>query len=693
MGINMWQKELIQDSRNSLKAHLSNFINNLPGIIFRGLNDHNRTIEFISEECYNLTKYRPEDLVWNRIISYSSLIHPDDVQRVWSGIQESLYDKKEIALEYRIRTADGQDKWVWEKGHGFFDEFRGIMVLEGMIIDITRQKELEKERTISESKYRSIFEGSQDMIFISSIEGKIKDVNQACVNLLKYQSKEDIISLSSMEEIYFTKTHWKVFQKQLNLYGYVREFEAQLKKRDGTNLHCLLSGNILRAENGNVLGYESIAKDITARVDATRNLFQRHRELQLLNSIALVINRSLDLDDLLKKALKQILTVLKVDSGGIFLINLEKSAFELRCQMGLAVNDAHLSEQFFLMDNDLMEALLKENIVFTPEASFPPFRGVIKDKEQDNSLELTCFLISANNMALGFFGLQYDKEEVNSNDLRLMGALGNFLGGAIQKAQLMETVHRHRKELRQLTAKLFQSQDEERKKISQELHDEAGQYLTGINFQLEALKRELTDPSDQALALLAEIKNQITTTYEGIRDLSRQLHPAILSDLGLEAALRCYFDNVSAYSNLKIDFNMIGFNERMDVKIETVLYRCAQEALNNVCQHSKATHFWLSIVRSFPYVIFQAIDNGVGFDTGILEGNNGRQHNIIFQETENNLGFKSEVLERNNSRQHIGLLSMRERVAMLGGSFSIHSSPGKGTKIYIKIHLSEVSYV
>jgi signal transduction histidine kinase len=105
---------------------------------------------------------------------------------------------------------------------------------------------------------------------------------------------------------------------------------------------------------------------------------------------------------------------------------------------------------------------------------------------------------------------------------------------------------------------------------------------------------------------------------------------------------------------------MVGFEKRILPEIETILYRLAQEALTNVLRHSHAKAFRLSIIKSYPDIIFVAEDDGVGFDHGRLEKN----------------------------RQALGLLGMRERAAMLGGSFSIRTALGKGTRIHIRIPVS-----
>jgi signal transduction histidine kinase len=129
----------------------------------------------------------------------------------------------------------------------------------------------------------------------------------------------------------------------------------------------------------------------------------------------------------------------------------------------------------------------------------------------------------------------------------------------------------------------------------------------------------------------------------------------------LEPALDVYFADISKHSDLKIEFKMVGFEERVDPEIESILYRISQEALTNTLRHAAARHFKLSIIKSYPQIIFLAEDDGIGFDAGEFRG----------------------------QQQALGLLSMRERAAMLGGKFTLRSSPGNGTRIRIEIPIKD----
>ncbi len=569
---------------------------------------------------------------------------------------KNLYDR-----EFRVTRLDGKRISIISSISALKD--RAGNVIGGMEVfkDISGRKALEDDLGMSESKYRRIFEGSQDMIFITTKDGVFKEVNQAGVELLGYDSKEELLALSSVEEIYQNPMHRKVYQKEMERHGFVKDFEARFRKKDGSLIHCLVSGTAVRNGTGEIVGYEGIIKDITARMDAVRDLHKRHRELSLLNSVALAMNMTQNLDHVLRTALENVLDVLGLSSGGIYLIDHERCSFSLRVRQGLPDTDALSPASIRFHDRALMKALLDKDLALTPEPTFPPFKIVFDDEIAINASHLTCFLITAKEKASGFIALDLGQKVLTENDLHLLGSLGNFLGGAVENNRLLRTIQKHREELKRLTAQLFQSQETERKRIARELHDEAGQALTGINFSLETIEKNLPDESDQVKGLVQDIKKQLNRTYQEMRRISHRLHPALLTDLGLEPALDAYLSRISKHCNLDIRFRMVGFEQRLAPDLETLLYRLSQEALTNTLKHAQAKTFHLSIIRSYPNIIFVAEDDGVGFDAS----------------------------KADQRKDALGLLSMRERAAMAGGKFALRTAPGAGVRIRIEISIKE----
>ncbi|MCP4669797.1 MAG: PAS domain S-box protein, partial [Desulfobacula sp.] len=501
-----------------------------------------------------------------------------------------------------------------------------------------------------------------DMIFLTSFDDKFLNINQAMVDLLDYKKKEELYSLKNIEHIFIDPIHWHVCKEQLHINGFIRDFEVGFKKKDGTRLHGCLSAHVVVNDKGDITGYEGIAKDITARMDAFKNLYKHHQELLLLNTIALTMNSSQNLDDLLSTALKGVMKLLNFSAGAIFIINHDKKKFELQTLQDLPEQINKHSAMPIFHDTQLMDFFLNKDNRLTPKSIFPSFKITLENSDKKRKIILDCFLITEKEWPSGFIAFpEKEANDLSLEDFHLLGSVGNFLGGAIANIRLMGTVQNHREELKHLTAKLFQSQEIECKRIARELHDETGSALIGINFNLEAAEKIIPHDNLDMKNIMGNIKQQINHTYQEMRRISHLLHPALLTDLGLEPALDAYLNQIDKQSHLKIDFRMIGFTGRINPDIETVLYRFSQEALSNTIKYAQATVFKLSIIQGYPIIIFIAEDNGIGFNLDDI----------------------------NHKRPSLGLLSMKERTTIMDGRFSIQTNPGKGTRIRIEIPIKK----
>lgn len=130
---------LLSALAESRRQHLT-LMGNLPGMAYRCRNQADWSMDFVSGGCRALTGYEPEDLIGNRVVAYGDLIHPDDRKAVWDAVQQAIGRQEHFQLTYRIRTADGHVRWVWEQGLGVFDEAGELVALEGFILDVTSRK-------------------------------------------------------------------------------------------------------------------------------------------------------------------------------------------------------------------------------------------------------------------------------------------------------------------------------------------------------------------------------------------------------------------------------------------------------------------------------------------------------------------------------------------------------------------------
>jgi two-component system sensor histidine kinase UhpB len=222
-----------------------------------------------------------------------------------------------------------------------------------------------------------------------------------------------------------------------------------------------------------------------------------------------------------------------------------------------------------------------------------------------------------------------------------------------------------------LLRRLAQAQEDERRHIARELHDQVGQTVTGLAFGLKGLEQglesELRDDA-KVLPLLERVHWLRNLTAEVGRDLHRvaaNLRPAALDDLGLEKALRTYAADWSERYGVLVDIQSIGSGSRLPAETETVIYRVVQEALTNVLKHASAS--LISILLEFKGECLRIIieDNGHGFDAAAMLAENG--------------ALSADAVP------HLGISGIRERLSMIGGSVMIESSPGAGTSLYVQV--------
>lgn len=189
---------LLQQSQKQL----SNLMFNLPGMAYRCKFDESWTMEFVSQGCLDLTGYRPDELILNKGIAYADLIHPEDREKVYVEIINSIKHRKPFQILYRIRTKDRQEKWVWEKGGAILDKKRQVEAVEGFITDISSRVNAEQALKESEELYRKLIATLPDVIMITDLNGDIVFMNDVGIKLSGYQSFEEIKHKNLSDFIY-----------------------------------------------------------------------------------------------------------------------------------------------------------------------------------------------------------------------------------------------------------------------------------------------------------------------------------------------------------------------------------------------------------------------------------------------------------------------------------------------------------
>ena len=225
--------------------------------------------------------------------------------------------------------------------------------------------------------------------------------------------------------------------------------------------------------------------------------------------------------------------------------------------------------------------------------------------------------------------------------------------------QLLAQSQQMQEQMRHLSRQILLTQEEERKQISRELHDEIAQTLAGINVYLAALKVEATVNTKGLGRNIARTQRLVEKSVNIVHRFARELRPTVLDDLGLIPALHSFMKEFTKRTGILIRVTAVAGVEELNGTKRTVLYRVAQEALTNIAKHAHASRVKVNLQKVPGAVRMEINDDGKSFAV----------ESVLFAKR----------------HKHLGLVGMRERVEMVGGSFSIESAPGKGTTVRAQI--------
>lgn len=380
---------------------------------------------------------------------------------------------------------------------------------------------------------------------------------------------------------------------------------------------------------------------------------EQHRSalLRALHETGLDLSAQLDLSTLLRTIMERAARLLDAPMGGLYLFQPDHQILEPVANLppddivapvhvgeGLVGRVAQTGAPLVVTDYNQWPGRLAslEN---------PPFRAVVgvPIKWQEQALGV----VSVCDPRPGRFSP--DDAEV----VRLFAAQAAV---AIQNAQLFEQVRSGREQLQTLSRRLVEVQEEERRHIARELHDEIGQTLTGLKLVLQVIPRL---PAEAAGAKLKNALQLVNELMERVHDLSLDLRPAMLDDLGLPAALMWLFERFQAQTGVLVKFEFARLEERLAPEVETTAYRIVQEALTNVARHARVHEAAVWLLADDSALRIQIQDEGPGFDVPTALA----------------------------TRQRAGVVSMKERAALLGGWLTVDSAPGSGTQVIASLPL------
>lgn len=233
-----------------------------------------------------------------------------------------------------------------------------------------------------------------------------------------------------------------------------------------------------------------------------------------------------------------------------------------------------------------------------------------------------------------------------------------------ENIELSDTLQRQSEQRGELLKRLITAQEDERKRIAREIHDELGQSLAGLGLHSEVVDQFIKSDPVRASEQLAQIRSLINTTTEQMYDLILALRPSALDDLGLVSALHAYAENLLSGDQISYSIDSSNLKIRLPSEIETALYRIFQESLNNVLRHSNASNVKITLSQNNGFFEGEIMDNGIGF------------------------ALQTVIMDETHPRG-LGLLGMKERAEQCGGELIIFSKLGEGTQVRVRIPLED----
>ncbi len=418
-----------------------------------------------------------------------------------------------------------------------------------------------------------------------------------------------------------------------------------------------LSSRVAVWANDEIGHVQEAFNDMTAQLEQSQDeLLFHNRELVAVNELAEALTLGQGVDAVVGTALNRVINLMDAEVGSIYLLEKEGATLKLKASQGV------LSPKLILAiantEKGPMQCLLETGHAFILE-DVRTASGLSADLAsmlaRDGFISWACAPLKMEGEVTGVYHLgKRSKRSFDSQDLALLEVIGNVVGSSLSNAQLLKDLRRKEAELRRALHRAVELQEDERKRLARELHDEVGQALTSILIRLKTLQEEQDTQAKNDR--LDDLRSLTAQTIEELRRLAMDLRPAALDNLGIVPALQWYTQQCAERTGLDVQFFGPEKSERLSSETELILYRVAQEGITNAIRHGKAQKIEVILEREPRIIRLKVRDNGRGFNAVVLD-------------------------------HGLGLVGIRERVELLDGNFIITAAPGAGTQLMIELPL------
>lgn len=572
---------------------------------------------FISPQSVEILGYTADEIKEIGSEIFKRLIHPEDTAKFVERLSRILIgDEDEVfTLEYRLQHKDGRWIWLWSRDRIFRRNEKGMVTqILGVATDITSHKEAEEKLRRSEEFHSIISTISTDWAFSAQIKPDGQIIPDAITKGLTRHLGYTLDTLPA-------SGGWKVLIHPEDLPSVLK----QLKK--------LLLGETVR---GNIRNVSKFGHTVISEYQVRPITDEKGQVFRVYGAIRDITQQKIS-EQFIQESEERLRSVIESAT--------EYAIFSLTLDGKINSWSSGAKKIFGYSDNEIIGK--SAEILFTTE------------DRQKNILHTKMQVALKQGRAFDDrFLLRKDSSQFFTSGVMMPMIKNGKTEGFVKIARDMTTQLLAEKAIRDLEIlqKLVNAQEEERRRIARNLHDELGQQLTALRLKLENTRSICKDSLiRQEIDNVQEIVKQID---DGVDFFAWELRPAALDDLGLYPAIEKYIKEWSHYSGIRAELLPSTIKEvRLSLKIETNLYRIVQEALNNISKHSQAKKAEIMLEKRKNKIVLIIADNGKGFNPKAAHTGNTK----------------------------IGLLGMQERAALLGGDLEIESISGKGTTVYVRV--------
>jgi PAS domain S-box-containing protein len=614
---------------------------------------------YINKKAGELVGRRPEDLIGKHL--WTEFAEGRD-RPVYEAYQRAMKDQSPIHFEEYSPT---WDRWF---EYSAYPSPAGLAVF---FQDVTDRKRAQEELIKEHDLLSRIAETSPAGIVMVDRRGQITFANSQAEQVLGLSRNEITRRTYNAPAWRITDYEGKTFPEEKLPFSQVMASERPvygvrhaIEHPDGRRILLSISASPLFDGAGRADGMVATVEDVTAQVWANR-LIRNQRDL------ALALSSARDIRQGLRLCLEAAIRASDMDCGGIYLKDAQTGDLDLVYHKGLSPEFVK-SVSHYPADSARAQLVAQGLPLY---AEFPIFESPADIAQNKEGLRAIAVLpIRHEGRIIGCLNVSsHPKEQVPELARGALETMAAQIGGCLARLQaeaaLQESEAKYRElekelsvraaDLRNLSSRLLGAQEEERKNISRELHDEMGQALTMVSINFSYLKKALSSTQR------AKVKDKIDESdvlirklLEQVHELTLDLHPHMLDDLGLLPTVKWFVERFSKNLNLEVRLVEKNWSEPVEAGLALGLFRIIQESLTNAAKHARAKKIRIRLSQSKNTVEARIEDDGCGFDLARVEQDRRKKHGV-------------------------GFLGMRERAAFLNGKCLFESRPGQGTCVHV----------